>query len=43
VDSVPVLGGLPIGHGPEQLTVALGTLSTLDTDAGTLTVAAAGS
>jgi muramoyltetrapeptide carboxypeptidase len=39
---VPVLGGLPIGHGPDQLTVALGVESTLDALAGTLTVAAAG-
>jgi muramoyltetrapeptide carboxypeptidase len=39
---VPVLGGLPIGHGTDQLTVALGTLSTLDADAGILTVEAAG-
>ncbi|MEV6814651.1 LD-carboxypeptidase, partial [Micromonospora sp. NPDC051296] len=38
---VPVLGGLPIGHGPGQLTVPVGTLATLDTDAGTLTVAPA--
>jgi muramoyltetrapeptide carboxypeptidase len=39
---VPVLGGLPIGHGADQLTVALGTLSTLDADANTLIVDAAG-
>ena len=39
---VPVLGGLPIGHGADQLTVALGTLSTLDADANTLIVEAAG-
>ncbi|MEV2241875.1 LD-carboxypeptidase [Micromonospora sp. NPDC049891] len=38
---VPVLGGLPIGHGPGQLTVPVGTRATLDADAGTLTVAAA--
>ncbi|WP_406078770.1 LD-carboxypeptidase [Micromonospora sp. NBC_00858] len=38
---VPVLGGLPIGHGPGQLTVPVGTPATLDTDAGTLTVAPA--
>ena len=35
---VPVLGGLPIGHGPGQLTVPLGVPATLDTAAGTLTV-----
>ncbi|WBB51628.1 LD-carboxypeptidase [Verrucosispora sp. WMMA2044] len=38
---VPVLGGLPIGHGPGQLTVPVGTRASLDADAGTLTVAAA--
>lgn len=37
---VPVLGGLPIGHGPNQLTVPLGVTATLDVEAGTLTVAA---
>ena len=35
---VPVLGGLPIGHGPHPPTVPLGTMATLDTTAGTLTV-----
>jgi muramoyltetrapeptide carboxypeptidase len=35
---VPVLGGLPIGHGPHPLTVPLGTMATLDTTARTLTV-----
>ncbi|MET8373714.1 S66 peptidase family protein [Micromonospora profundi] len=35
---VPVLGGLPIGHGPGQLTVPVGTEAHLNTDAGTLTV-----
>jgi muramoyltetrapeptide carboxypeptidase len=39
---VPLLGGLPVGHGTDQLTVALGVSSTLDADAGTLTVDAAG-
>ncbi|MFC0004305.1 S66 peptidase family protein [Micromonospora siamensis] len=38
---VPVLGGLPIGHGPGQLTVPVGTPAVLDADAGTLTVAPA--
>lgn len=38
---VPVLGGLPIGHGADQLTVPVGTPATLDTAAGTLTVVAA--
>jgi muramoyltetrapeptide carboxypeptidase len=35
---VPVLGGLPIGHGPHQLTVPVGTSAALDADQGTLTV-----
>lgn len=35
---VPVLGGLPIGHGPHPLTVPLGTMATLDTAARTLTI-----
>jgi len=35
---VPVVGGLPIGHGKDQLTVALGARATLDPDAGVLTV-----
>jgi len=35
---VPVLGGLPIGHGPHPPTVPLGTRARLDADAGTLVV-----
>ncbi len=35
---VPVLGGLPIGHGPGQRTVPHGTTGVLDVGAGTLTV-----
>jgi len=35
---VPVLGGLPIGHGSSPCTVPLGTLATLDTAARTLTI-----
>ncbi|BCB84074.1 S66 peptidase family protein [Phytohabitans suffuscus] len=35
---VPVLGGLPVGHGTGQLTVPVGTPATLDADAGVLTV-----
>lgn len=35
---VPVLGGLPIGHGPSPRTIPLGTLATLDTASGTLTI-----
>lgn len=35
---VPVLGGLPIGHGPSPPTVALGTRAVLDTEASTLVV-----
>ncbi|SBT48819.1 S66 peptidase family protein [Micromonospora narathiwatensis] len=38
---VPVLGGLPIGHGVGQLTVPVGTPAVLDADAGTLTVSPA--
>lgn len=38
---VPVLGGLPVGHGQGQLTVPLGTPAVLDTDTATLTVAPA--
>lgn len=35
---VPVLGGLPIGHGPRPPTVPLGTPATLDTATRTLTI-----
>ncbi|MFB9236157.1 LD-carboxypeptidase [Plantactinospora siamensis] len=38
---VPVLAGLPIGHGVGQLTVPVGTPATLDAVTGTLTVTAA--
>jgi muramoyltetrapeptide carboxypeptidase len=38
---VPILGGLPVGHGEQHLAVPLGTDAVMDTDAGTLTVAAA--
>ncbi|MEU5940381.1 LD-carboxypeptidase [Micromonospora sp. NPDC047548] len=38
---VPVLGGLPVGHGQGQLTVPLGTPATLDATTGTLTVSPA--
>jgi muramoyltetrapeptide carboxypeptidase len=37
---LPVLGGLPIGHGDQHYAVGLGVDSILDVDAGTLTVAA---
>ncbi|GAA0553027.1 LD-carboxypeptidase [Paractinoplanes ferrugineus] len=33
---VPVLGGLPIGHGDQQTTVGLGVPAVLDADSGTL-------
>ena len=36
--AVPVLGGLPIGHGPQPPTVPLGTMATMDTEAVTLTI-----
>ncbi len=39
---VPVLGGLPIGHGPQQVAVGLGVPATLDAEAGTLVVQAVG-
>jgi muramoyltetrapeptide carboxypeptidase len=35
---VPVLGGLPFGHGAQQIAVGLGVPAVLDADAGTLTV-----
>ena len=35
---VPVLGGLPIGHGPHPATVPLGTRARLDTAARSLTI-----
>jgi len=38
---IPVLGGLPVGHGYGQLTVPVGVPATLDVAAGTLTVSAA--
>jgi muramoyltetrapeptide carboxypeptidase len=38
--AVPVLGGLPIGHGRQPATVPLGTVATIDPAAGTFTVAA---
>ena len=39
--NVPILGGLPIGHGTEPRAVPVGTRATLDADAGTLTISAA--
>jgi len=38
---VPVIGGLPVGHGVGQLTVPVGAPATLDATAGTLIVAPA--
>jgi muramoyltetrapeptide carboxypeptidase len=38
---VPVLGGLPVGHGRDQLTVPVGVPAVLDVAAGTLTTDAA--
>jgi muramoyltetrapeptide carboxypeptidase len=35
---VPVIAGLPIGHGKHHATVPIGALATLDADAGTLVV-----
>lgn len=36
--NVPILGGLPIGHGKNPIAVPIGTMATLDADAGTLTI-----
>ncbi|GAA4920382.1 muramoyltetrapeptide carboxypeptidase [Stackebrandtia albiflava] len=38
---VPILGGLPLGHGPDPMTVPFGTVATLDPVAGRLTVESA--
>ncbi|MFG6195847.1 hypothetical protein [Nonomuraea sp. JJY05] len=38
---VPILGGLPAGHGDDPPTIPIGTEATIDTAAGTLTVQAA--
>ena len=35
---VPILGGLPVGHGPAPFTMPLGTHARLDADAGTLSI-----
>lgn len=37
---VPILGGLPLGHGPAPLSVPVGAVALLDADAGRLTVPA---
>jgi muramoyltetrapeptide carboxypeptidase len=37
---VPILGGLPIGHGKNPIALPIGTKAILDADAGTLNVAA---
>lgn len=37
---VPILGGLLIGHGKNPIAIPIGTRTTLDADAGTLTIAA---
>lgn len=37
---VPILGGLPIGHGKRPIALPIGTKAILDADAGILTVAA---
>lgn len=36
--NVPILGGLPLGHGDRPVTVPLGAMATLDATAGTLVV-----
>lgn len=35
---VPILGGIPAGHGPNPPTIPLGTPTVIDTETGTLTV-----
>lgn len=35
---VPILGGLPIGHGQGAVAMPVGTTAILDADAGTLTI-----
>lgn len=37
---VPILGGLPIGHGENPIALPIGTMAVLDADAGTLAVTA---
>ena len=39
--NIPVLGGLPLGHGHSPLSVPVGRMAYLDTDSGELTVEAA--
>jgi len=39
--NVPILGGLPIGHGDSPVAVPIGTMATLDANSGTLTVESA--
>lgn len=36
--SIPILGGLPIGHGANARTIPIGTRAVLDADAGTLQI-----
>ncbi|GLQ09400.1 muramoyltetrapeptide carboxypeptidase [Devosia yakushimensis] len=38
---VPILGGLPLGHGRDALVIPIGTHAVIDADEGTLTVEAA--
>jgi muramoyltetrapeptide carboxypeptidase len=38
---VPILGGLPLGHGSDPIAIPVGTMATLDADAGTLHVSPA--
>jgi muramoyltetrapeptide carboxypeptidase len=37
---VPVLGGLPIGHGERPIAIPVGTVAVLDCESKTLTVSA---
>ncbi|WP_437406516.1 hypothetical protein [Sinorhizobium meliloti] len=38
---VPILGGLPLGHGANALAIPIGTEATLDADSRTLTIKSA--
>ncbi|MGI9380599.1 MAG: hypothetical protein ACR2OW_13210, partial [Methyloligellaceae bacterium] len=39
--NVPILGGLPLGHGRNARSVPLGTMARIDTETGSLTLASA--
>jgi muramoyltetrapeptide carboxypeptidase len=35
---IPILGGVPVGHGHQSQTILLGAMASLDAAAGTLTI-----